>query len=113
MTTAQMGRRMGVSQSQVVQMEQREHAATLTLSTLERAADALGCRLVYALVPLEPLESMIEQRAQSLAQKQLGYAAHTMELENQALSDEDARNQLKELRDALVVKSGSELWKEA
>ena len=108
-----MGQRMGVSQPQAVQMENGERSSSLTLNSLERAAEALGCRLVYALVPVEPLETMVEERALTLAKKRMGYAAHTMGLEDQQLSEEDTLTQLKELSRQLSVKSGSELWEES
>ena len=112
-TTKQMGQRMGVSQPQAVQMENGERSSSLTLNSLERAAEALGCRLVYALVPVEPLETMVEERALTLAKKRMGYAAHTMGLEDQQLSEEDTLTQLKELSRELSAKSGSELWEES
>ena len=55
MTTAQLGKRLGVSQPRIVELEQSEVSGRVTLNTLQRAAEALGCRLVYALVPDRPL----------------------------------------------------------
>jgi predicted DNA-binding mobile mystery protein A len=55
MTTAQLGRRLKVFQPRIVELEKSEVSGSVTLHTLQRAAEALGCRLVYALVPDEPL----------------------------------------------------------
>jgi len=51
MTTAQLAKRMGVSQPRAVTLEQAEARGAITLDSLERAEQALDCRLVYALVP--------------------------------------------------------------
>ena len=46
MTTAQLARRLGVSQPRIIELEQSEISGGVTLNTLQRAAEALGCRLV-------------------------------------------------------------------
>jgi predicted DNA-binding mobile mystery protein A len=55
-----VAKRLGVCRWEVHRMEQAEKASRIKLETLRRAAKALGCELVYALVPkkgtLEDLE---------------------------------------------------------
>lgn len=63
MTTAQLGKRLNVTQSRAVAIEQAEVKGTITLNSLEKAAHALDCRLVYALVPRKPLDELITERA--------------------------------------------------
>jgi len=63
MTTTQLGQRLGVVQSRVVAIEQGESKGSITLNSLEKAAQALDCRLVYALVPEQPLEDMVRLRS--------------------------------------------------
>lgn len=112
MTTAQLGERMGLSQPRAVQIEKSEKDRNITLAALERAAQALGCQLVYALVPHESLETQVENRARILAQKQLRSISHNMALEDQNVSDEDEQAQLELMTKALVNASGSKLWDE-
>ena len=97
MTTAQMARRLGVAQSRAVTIEQAEAKGTITLNSLEKAAQALDCRLVYVLVPRKPLEALVEDRAQALAKKRLKSTAHSMALEDQSVETEDESEQLKAL----------------
>jgi predicted DNA-binding mobile mystery protein A len=113
MTTAQLARRLGVSQPRVVGIEQAEAKGAITLDSLERAAHALDCRLVYALVPRKPLDALVEARAARLAKKRLGSTRHTMALEAQAMDDRDEDEQRKRLIRKLVEQSGSELWDDA
>src|SRR6266852_6262670 len=53
-----------------LQLENAEAEDRITLRSLRTAADALGCDLVYALVPrTDSLEHLVEQRARSEAKK--------------------------------------------
>ena len=50
---AEMARRMGASWSEVYRAEYAERRGVIGLQTLRRAAEALGCDLVYGLAPRE------------------------------------------------------------
>jgi predicted DNA-binding mobile mystery protein A len=112
MTTAQLGKRLGVSQPRAVAIEKAEVSGGIRLETLERAAHALDCRLVYALVPKNPLETTIEDRAAAVAKRRLKSTAHTMALEAQRVGEADEREQISQLAKKLAEKSGSALWEE-
>ncbi len=110
MTTAQLGRRLGVSQPRVLGIEKAEVSGSITLDSLERAARALDCRLVYALVPRKPLESLVEDRALELAKKRLWATSHSMALENQRVDESDEQEHLERLVQGLLNQPGSALW---
>lgn len=112
MTTAQLGKRIGVSQSRAFAIEKGEVSGSITLESLERAAHALDCRLVYALVPREPLEAVIEKRALERARNKLKPTSHSMVLEDQRVQWEDEEFQVRALAKRLIEKSGSELWED-
>lgn len=111
MTTAQLARRLSTSQSAVTEFEQREVAGSITLATLRRIADAMHCDLVYAVVPRRPLGEMIQARAEEVARKKLAPVAHSMRLEDQAVSNETMEQQVKQLAKELIERRRSELWK--
>lgn len=110
MTAAQLGARLGVSQVRVLALEKGEVSGSVTLASLERAAHALDCRLVYLLVPRKPLDELVEERAAKLAHKQLQATRHTMALEAQPVDEAEEAAQLKRLKQALIDKAGSKLW---
>lgn len=112
MTAAQFGQRLGVSQPRALAIEQAEARNAITLDTLERSAQALGCRLVYTLVPHEPLEAIVKNQSLAAAKKQLERTRHTMALEAQSLDRTDDRDMLLRLARALTEKSGSKIWEE-
>ena len=110
MTTAQLGRRMGVSQPRAVAVEKAEISDRITLDSLERAADALGCRLVYSLVPRDSLDAQLKARARKLAEKHHSSVSHSMALEDQLVLDEDANIQFERLIESILNAPGSKLW---
>jgi len=110
MTTAQLARRIGVSQPRVVAIEKAERQGSITLDSLERAARALDCRVVYALIPKKPLNDLVEDRARIVAEKLLQSARHSMALEAQRLDRSDEEEQLKRLSERLIRRAGSGLW---
>jgi predicted DNA-binding mobile mystery protein A len=112
MTTVQLARRIGVSQSRVVDIEKAETRGSITLGSLERAARALDCDVVYALVPRQPLQAMVEERVSRLAETRMKTARHTMVPEGQSVYDAGEQNQVEKLRRELVEKSGSALWED-
>ena len=112
MTTAQLARRLGVSQPRAVAIEKAEASSAITFETLERAARALDCHLVYALVPRKPLEALAEERATRLARRRLATTRHSMRLEAQGVDAADEAAQLRQLAKRLLEKSGSALWED-
>jgi predicted DNA-binding mobile mystery protein A len=95
MTAAQLGERMGVSQPTVQGLETSEADDVIQLKTLRRAAEALGCELVYALVPKASLDATYTAAAQTLARRELARIDHSMTLEDQAVADADADDRVR------------------
>ena len=112
MTTVQFARRLGVSQPRIVELEQSEVSGGVTLNTLQRAAEALGCRLVYALVPEQPLEDTVRVRAKLIAARQSGAVEHTMRLEDQAVTSKKVSKELQQRRIEELMRRPARLWDE-
>ncbi len=66
-------------------MQRREATGTIQLDTLRELAEAMGCKLVYAVVPDKPLEEVRRARALELARKTLARSTHSMKLEAQGV----------------------------
>lgn len=82
MSQAELAIRMGVNQKSVHAMEISEQSKKIKLETLEKAADALGCKLYYILVPDISLEEMHYRQAYKLAEQMEEELVNTMALEN-------------------------------
>jgi len=113
MTTQQYARRLGVSQPRIVELEQSEVSGKVTLQTLERAAEALGCRLVYVLLPERPLAEVVQERADLLADRQLASVQHTMRLEDQAVTSPRANKIARQQVLHDLLRRPARLWDEA
>lgn len=112
MTTAQMATRLGVSQPRIIGLEQDEARGAVTLDTLNRAARALDCTLVYALVPNQSLEHMVRHRANQIAAARIARVDHSMRLENQGLSKQDLRAEHQRLANELLQGNLRRVWDE-
>lgn len=96
MTTTQLAARMGLSQSSITDLEKSESRGAIQLSSLKRAAEAMNCTLVYALVPNEPLESFLQKQERKVAREHLKPIEQTMLLENQSTSPEQVNELLED-----------------
>lgn len=112
MSTRQLASRMGVAQPTVVQLEQSEANGTIQIATLRRAADALDCDLVYALVPRDgSLEQTVLTHARQRARALVRAVDRSMELEDQAVTDPDEAQAAID-RVALQLAASRRLWDE-
>lgn len=93
MSSQQLARRVSLRSQSIDDWEKAEANGSIQLKTLRRAADALDCTLVYALIPKSSLESIVQSRARNIAVRDLKRVSHTMKLENQAteVGDQSAR----------------------
>jgi predicted DNA-binding mobile mystery protein A len=110
MTTAQLAERLDIAQPSAIGLEKSEASKSITIATLERAARALDCTLVYALVPRKPLEAIVEERARDAARKRLRTISHSMTLEDQRVDEDQERAQVERLARTLIDGAGSALW---
>ncbi len=96
MSGVQLAKRLKVSPQTVEAMEKSEAAGTIQLNTLKRAAEALDCTLVYALIPKTSLENTVSNRAHQIATSTLARVSHTMKLENQDTGSGESEAQIED-----------------
>jgi predicted DNA-binding mobile mystery protein A len=115
MNTRQLAERVGVEQSNITRLEEREPSGKVTLERLAKAADAMNCRLIYAIVPNDrysDLDAIIDERARDLAQQLVRTTEHSMRLEKQGASDDDLAKEVHSLANELKSKMDSRIWGE-
>ncbi len=110
MSSTQLASRVGLTQSGVIRMEEREADSFITVKTLKRAAEALDCEFVYALVPKNSLAHMVLNQARSKAATEAGGIFHSMRLEQQSTEKEEQDELINERAQELIQKGGRELW---
>lgn len=90
-------------------IEKREQKGTVTIETLQKAADALNCDIRLVLVPREPLDTILERQAFIKADEEIWKLDETMSLEKQKNSPAF----LKDMRNKLVhnyMNNPKDLW---
>jgi len=110
MTVAQLAQRMNLAPSNVTILEVREAQSKTTLESMEKAAKALGCKFVYAILPDETLEKMINAQAERSAEELVRNVHHHMKLEKQGVENEARKEQIKSLAAEIKEKMDKRLW---
>lgn len=110
MSASHLAARVGVSRQTVEDFERNEAGGKITLDSLNRLAQALNCRVVYALIPEKPLADLQRDRAREVADAMLKPVSHSMGLEAQSLSAKEEQRQLKRLVDKLLQGNPKKLW---
>lgn len=112
MTSKQFGGRLGITQQSAIAIEKREAEGKITIESLEKAAIALNCRLVYYIVPNEPLEQMLHKQIDKKSKELTEYVSHLMELEDQKVEEEDQKAQLIYKKNVLSSGKFSKIWED-
>lgn len=112
MSAEQLANRLGVTRSRIAQLENAEVHDAVTLRSLQEAANAMECELVYAIVPKNhsTLEGVIKKRAEHIANERVASVAHSMALEAQAVNVDILKDQKDELVKNLTVHLNKQLW---
>ncbi|MBX9770420.1 MAG: mobile mystery protein A [Candidatus Obscuribacterales bacterium] len=111
MSSYQLASLLGVSQPSVIELEMNEQRGSISLKTLERAANAMGCKLVYALVPKTSLEETVIEQARAQAEELSKTVFRTMALEKQSTTHAEKESLIATLSEEIMRKGGQQLWK--
>ncbi|MBX7135197.1 MAG: mobile mystery protein A [Fimbriimonadaceae bacterium] len=102
-------RRLGIAASTAYQLEQAEASGSITLNRLKGAAAAVECDVFVVLVPRSSLNEVVESRAREKALNRLQRVGHTMSIEDQAVSQEEFEDMVKEAASEIRY-SGEKIW---
>ena len=111
MSAAQLAARAGRKASQSIEdVQASEVDKSIKLKTLDDLARAMGCRLVYALVPEKPLQEIRREQARQKAQRKIGRTAHSMRLEDQGVGPNRENKELEREITRLLMGHPRKLW---
>jgi len=110
MSKTQLAKRLSIAGPSLNELESNEVKETITLASLRKVADALGCDLQYVLVPRKPLERQIAEQALKKASSRLGRVNQSQALEASALEADSLSGAIKDLAKELEVTRPSGLW---
>ncbi len=111
MSLKQLGKKLKVTSQNINQLEQREKDGSISIQKLKDAAEALGCRFVYAFIPEEgSLKKKIEERALEVAREIVLRTSHSMKLEDQENSEERIKKAIKDRAEKIKNELPKYLW---
>ncbi len=110
MSATHLAKRMGVTPQTIKYYEDAEEAGTITIATLKKIADTLGCETHVLLVPRNSLEEIIQKQALKAAAKIVGHVDTQMKLEAQGTGKGFKKKQIKELAEEIAKNLSRELW---
>lgn len=110
MSARQMAQRLSVSPPRITRLEADEMEGKVTINMLRRTAAALDCALVYGFVPKTSLENLVKKQAIKVATEQVAYVSHSMQLEDQKLSNELLKQEVDRLVEEILKTWPRTLW---
>lgn len=110
LSTGQLSRRMRIERSVLSRLEKAEVRGAITFKSLQKAAEAMDCELVYALVPRTSLESMVRNAAANIVDKEIKSTKRTMALEAQTPDEWVTKSQREDRINKLLYGPWRKLW---
>ena len=109
----QLARRAGVTKAAIYQAERKEREGGITIRQMEKLADSLDGRFVYAIVPAHgDIRDRLRVQARAKAEAIVRRASSHMALEKQSLTNEQIVQEMERLADRLVDDMPSDFWDE-
>lgn len=109
--SAVLAERLDVSQPRIIALERAEADGSIRLQTLRRAAEALGCRVVYAVVPVTSLDDIVDRQSRKVAAALFDPVSRTMTLEAQGLNEQERRRVVDRTARDLVARNLRSIWR--
>lgn len=112
-TIRQLAKRVQVSHGSIDQIEKREPKKKVTLESLEQIANAMDCKVVYAIVPINPketLDDIIKRQATDAAKTIVAQVSHTMRLEGQGIGDKQVKDEITRIAAELIASGDPRIW---
>ncbi len=110
MTASQLARKLGIAKQSMKVIEESEKKGTITVTTLKKVADVLGCHVKVILIPKEPLGDLLKKRAIDQATKIVQQTDLQMKLEKQGTDEQFQKQQIEVFAEELVRKLDRRLW---
>lgn len=112
MSAPALAERLGISRNSVYGSIQNEQAGTISLNQLDKIAEAMGGRLVYAIIPREgPVEEIVMAQARKKARRIIQRTRAHMALEEQTEGLRSEEMMVNELAAEIIREGRRDFWK--
>ena len=111
MPGAAVAARAGVTRAAIYQAERNERDGAITIRQMEKLAEAMGGRFVYAVVPEGSVDDLLRTQAMKKAEARVRRAGMHMALEQQALREYEMQIRIERLAAELLRDMPPDFWK--
>lgn len=111
MTQGQLARRSSLNPRHIRNLESLTENADPQLSTLMKVADGLECELLIDFIPREPIQKLMEGRAQIRARQIMKFAKGSTAMEEQQPEDHFTEMRINAFAQELLQKP-SQIWED-
>jgi predicted DNA-binding mobile mystery protein A len=106
-----LAERLGISRNNIYAAIQNEQAGTISVNQLEKIAEAMGGRLVYAITPREgPVEEIVLAQARAKARRIIKRTRAHMALEEQTEGLRSEAEMIEELAADIIREGRRDFW---
>lgn len=110
MSGSEVAARMKVTRNAVYQAERNERDGAITIKQMQKLAEAMGGRFVYAIVPETNTQEIIHTQARCKAEALIRRASAHMALEKQALTGDQVKQRIEGLTNELMRDMPPDFW---
>jgi predicted DNA-binding mobile mystery protein A len=111
MNAPTLAERLGISRNNIYAAIQNEQAGTISVNQLEKIAEAMGARLVYAIIPREGLvEEIVLAQARAKARRIILRTRAHMALEEQTEGLRSESEMIEELAADIIREGRRDFW---
>ena len=110
MSAPDLANRIGVTKAAIYQAERKEREGGVTIRQMEKLAEGLGGRFVFAIVPEGSIDDVVRGQARRKAAAIIKRASAHMALEAQSLSAEQTERQINDLTNTLLRERPADFW---
>ena len=111
MNAPALAERLGISRNNIYAAIQNEQAGTISMNQLEKIAEAMGGRLVYAIIPREgPVEEIVLAQARAKARRIIKRTRAHMALEEQTEGLRSEAEMIEELAADIIREGRRDFW---
>jgi predicted DNA-binding mobile mystery protein A len=111
MSAAQLARRINRTRANISAAERSEQEGRATIQSMKTLAEAMECKFVYAIIPVDgDIGSVLERQARKKAKALVNKASTHMALEKQGLDEKTIHDEVERITCDLMEDINSDFW---
>lgn len=110
MSQEQLAKKLNITKQALSRIEKAEKNRTVSVSTLYRIAEVLGCEVKIIFTPKKSFEEYIKEKATNVARNIVGMTNKHMHIENQDTNEDFQDKRIMELALEMIKSGDKRIW---